>query len=157
MLRSGDCKANLAKKTIKGYHIDGDKLEQELFNLLMKPEGLDESVPGTEPFSGGSYIVFDGSASQLDGINKLRGRDVGAVYDLSYIFLFNTFFGPQTNPGARIVLDETRALALLHETIHLFNFRDEDFSDNGKDPFGLQDFIIKSCINPHYDHKDTAF
>lgn len=59
--------------------------------------------------------------------------------------------------GSRIGLDQTRALALLHEAIHLFDFNDKDFSANGKDPFGLQDFIIKSCINANYDHNDTAF
>ncbi|MFY9573602.1 MAG: hypothetical protein WAV20_19565, partial [Blastocatellia bacterium] len=157
LLNSGDCRAKLASKTIKGRHIDGARLERELINLYAKPEGLDESVPGTEPFSGRTYTVFDGSLSQLDEIRKVRGKDVGTVYDLSYIFLFNEFFGPQTKPGSRIELDQTRALALLHETIHLFDFNDKDFSNDGKDPFGLQDFIIKSCINPNYDHNDTAF
>jgi hypothetical protein len=77
--------------------------------------------------------------------------------DLSYIFLFNVFFDGQINSGARIGLDQTRALGLLHETIHLFDFGDAEFSDNGKDRWGLQDFIIKSCINRNFDHNDTAF
>jgi hypothetical protein len=73
LLNSGNCKANLASETIRGRHIDGDRVERELINLFIKPEGLDESVPGVEPFSGATYAVFDGSASELERVRAARG------------------------------------------------------------------------------------
>jgi len=141
-----------------GRFLDAGYIFTALQDAFVKPL-VDGTGRHTDPsihddIAGHEYNVFDGSGSDIPGIRQKRGRDVGAV-DLDGIFLFEEFFGPAINPGARIGLDQTRAIAFLHEVIHTLGFRDDDY---GNDPvWGLQDFIIKSCVSKNYDHNDASF
>lgn len=65
------------------------------------------------------------------------------------IFLFAGFFNARG--GARIAPDPSRAVALIHEAIHLQGFR--DFTEGSfRGSRALNTFVIHSCISPLFDH-----
>jgi hypothetical protein len=119
----GQCAANLAATAARnGRQIDTAELLSKLQGLIVKPlkdqfgKATDPSIRG-QNVVGQDYNVFDGSASEIRAIQEQRGKDVGAT-SLDGVFLFNEFFSkpgdPNVNPDAKIGLDQTRAIALLH-------------------------------------------
>jgi len=159
LLHSGDCAANLAGTAAKsGKSITLAGLDLALADTFVKPlvDGTGRATDSTihDASFDHEYNVFDGSASDYRPVIDKRGKDVGTV-NLDGIFLFKEFFGGATNASARIGLDQTRAIAFLHEVLHTLGFHDDDYGTD--EDWGLQDFIIQSCVNKDYDHRDTSF
>jgi hypothetical protein len=131
-----------------------DALYGLLLSIRVKPKSEDATAPG--PFK-----IFNGIKSDHPSIveERNRGESAGVILgDLgpnADIFLFKAFF--EARGGARIGATTSRAVALIHEAIHLQGFRDRDFTEgNFRGSAALSTFIIHSCVSPLFDHNDLA-
>lgn len=120
--------------------------------VRIKPNTADETTIG-------DYDVFNGGESTDDVIVRHRTTHdnvAGIIYisyvtNRSYIALYKLFHSGGPNRG--IGYPRSRAVALIHEAIHLLGVRDEDFGGSQN----LTTFIIKSCIDKDNTVADLSF
>lgn len=79
-----------------------------------------------------------------------RGKGAGAFIYGQNIMIRNAFFNARG--GARVDANVSRAIALIHEAVHLTGKSDADFKGSSK----LNDLITKGCYSKLYGHNDLA-
>jgi hypothetical protein len=135
-----ECQDNLKKAGI-----DVEKLINKFNDLKARPK--------SDPSSKG-YNIFDAEKSTDQNVknflNSEKGKGAGAFIWGQDIMVRKAFFN--ANPGRKIPFDASRALALIHEAIHLIGKSDADFGGSAK----LNDLVIKSCYNRTYGHNDLT-
>lgn len=107
----------------------------------------------------GPFDLINGAKSEDPNIVAWRRSSSGAggfIDPLGRgIVLLSGFFGGF--PGRRIGFDRSRAVALIHEAIHLQGIHDTDFDSNGTEGSrNLNTFIIQSCVNKRWSHNDLS-
>jgi len=104
--------------------------------------------------SSSGYNIFDAETSTDPMIQQFlqseRGKASGGFIAGQNIMLRNAFFSARGS--AKINGEVSRALALIHEVIHLTGKNDSDFGGSAK----LNDVVIRACFNENYGHKDLA-
>ena len=102
----------------------------------------------------GPFDIINGSESVNANIVAWRRSVPGAggfIDPLGRgVVLLRGFLGGR--PGAQIGFDRSRAVALIHEALHLQGFRDRDFEGSAN----LNTFIIQSCVNKRLTHDDLS-
>ncbi|MFY9557689.1 MAG: RHS repeat-associated core domain-containing protein, partial [Blastocatellia bacterium] len=150
-----DCETNLGARVFSGGRtINVNTLLRKVIDLRIKYYLDDESVWG-------QFDLINGAKSQNPNIvawkNSVPGA--GAFIDPPGrgIVLLSGFFGGTPGPPGRIGFDRSRAVALIHEAIHLQGIHDTDFDSNGiEGSRKLNTFIIQSCVNKRRTHSDLG-
>ena len=152
LLNHSDCASGLTSRQFGGRTIDLGQLMGALLTMQAKPEGQDATTHG-------QFRVFNGETSEHPSIAGhgagLGGVILGPAGPTADIFLYAGFFNARGD--ARIAPLPSRAVALIHEAIHLQGFHDGDFREGGfKGSKALNTFIIHSCISPLFNHNDLS-
>lgn len=139
IIGKSDCQKALAEAGI-----DVAEVIKKLNNLKPRAE--------TDPsFMGFNMFRADQSTEPavMKFIKSEKGKGAGAFIAGQSIMVRDKFFG-----GRSSSIDPTnsRAIALIHEAIHLTNKKDADFGGSSK----LNDVIIKGCVSRLFGHKDLA-
>ena len=100
------------------------------------------------------FNIFDAEKSANQKVQAFlqteRGKGAGAFVLGQDVFVRSSFFNARG--VARIGPTESRALALIHEAIHLTGKSDKDFGGSSK----LNELVIKSCFSKSYGYNDLA-
>jgi YD repeat-containing protein len=140
LLSSGDCQKGLAAAGITVSDVN------KIFSNL-------KARPDTDPSSQG-YNIFDAEKSTDPQVQQFlqteKGKGAGGFIYGQDIMLRKAFFNARG--GAKIGGEVSRALALIHEVVHLTGKSDAFFGGSQK----LNDVVIKACFNKLYGHKDLA-
>ncbi|HWS56393.1 MAG TPA: hypothetical protein VN228_19805, partial [Pyrinomonadaceae bacterium] len=109
--------------------------------------------PDSAPSSVG-YNIFYAETSTEPGARQFmqteRGKGAGAFVYGQDIMVRDKFFG--AHGGAKISVGASRALALIHEAIHLTGRTDASFGGSSK----LNDVVIQACFSRLYAHNDMS-
>jgi hypothetical protein len=140
ILGKPDCLAGLAKAGI-----DTDDLVTR-FNKLSARAELDSSVKDHNIF----YAEKSTDPQVKDFLKTESGKNAGGFIFGQDIMLRNAFFN--AHGSAKIDPTISRALALIHETIHLTGKSDDFFGGSSK----LNDVVIKACYSKLFSHNDLA-
>ncbi len=100
------------------------------------------------------YDVFRADKSADPQVQQFiqteKGKGAGAFIWGQDIMVRDQFFAARGGSG--ISPDVSRALALIHEAIHLTGPTDAQFGGSAK----LNDLVIKSCYSKVYGHNDLS-
>ena len=142
LLKDSNCQKALAKAGIN-------------VSDLLKAFGNLKARPATDPSSQG-YNIYYGEKSTEPKAQAFmltdRGKGAGAFIMGQSIMVRGAFFNARG--GARIDGEISRALALIHEAIHIGPTGKGDLFFKGSSK--LNDIIIHGCWNKLYGHDDLA-
>ena len=141
LLKKSDCRNGLAQAGI-----NVTDLIKAFNNLKARPDSATSSQ--------GYNILYaekstDPQVQQFLQTEKGKGAG-GFIYGQS-VMLRDPFFG--ASGAAKITPDISRAIALIHEAVHLTGLGDAFFKGSAK----LNDVIIHACWNKVYGHNDLTF
>ncbi len=140
LLRKSDCQKGLAQAGIN-------------FTDLLKRFNNLNARPDSDPSTKG-YNIFYAEKSTDPQVQQFlkteRGKGAGAFIYGQDIMVRNAFFNARG--GAAIGGETSRALALIHEAVHLTGKSDADFGGSSK----LNDVVIHACWSKLFGHKDLA-
>ncbi|MCA1593393.1 MAG: hypothetical protein LC754_12240 [Acidobacteria bacterium] len=140
LLQKSDCQKELAKAGI-----NVTDLIKRFSNLSARPDSA-SNIKG--------YNVFYAEKSTDPQVQQFlkteRGKGAGAFIYGQDVMVRDAFFNARG--GAAIGGEISRALALIHEAIHLTGKSDADFGGSSK----LNDVVIHACWSKLYGHKNLA-
>jgi len=144
LLGSSGCQKNLAKD-LANSNVSVQDVIKKFNTLSARPDSV-QSTHGYNVFY--AEMSTDPQAQQF--MQTEKGKNAGAFIFGQDVMVRDNFF--RARGGAKITPDPSRALALIHEAIHLAGLGDAYFGGSAK----LNDIVIKACWSPLYSHKDLA-
>ncbi len=139
LLQNSDCQKALAQAGIN-------------VTDLIKAFGNLKARPDSDPSTKG-YNIFYAEKSTDPQVQQFlqteSGKGAGGFIYGQDVMLRKAFFNAH---AARIGADISRALALIHEAVHLTGKSDAFFGGSAK----LNDVVIHACWSKLYGHKDLA-
>ena len=140
LLQNSDCQKGLAQAGINVTDL------LKAFNNL-------KARPDSDPSSQG-YNIFNAEKSTDPQVQQFlqteAGKGAGGFIYGQDVMLRNPFFNARG--GAKIGGEISRALALIHEAVHLTGKSDAFFGGSSK----LNDVVIHACWSKLYGHNDLA-
>jgi hypothetical protein len=140
LLQNSDCQKGLAQA---GINVTG--LIKAFGNLKARPDS-DPSIRGYNIF----YAENSTDPQVQQFLQTERGKGAGGFIYGQDVMLRKAFFNARG--GANISGEISRALALIHEAVHLTGKSDEFFRGSSK----LNDVVIHACWSKLYGHNDLA-
>lgn len=140
LLKSKDCQKALAEAGINVADVN------KIFGTLKARPASDPSTQGYNIF----YAEKSTDPQVQQFLQSPLGKGAGGFIYGSDIMLRDSFFNARG--GSKIAPDVSRALALIHEVIHLSGRDDAFFHGSSK----LNDVVIHACWNKLYGHNDLS-
>jgi YD repeat-containing protein len=145
LLQTSDCKNGLANAFAQS-NVTITDVDKAFNRLKARPDSATSSQ---------GYNIFYAEKSTDPQVQQFlqteKGKGSGGFIYGQNVMLRDTFFG--ASGAKKISPDISRAIALIHEAVHLAGLGDAFFGGSAK----LNDIIIKACWVKLYGHNDLTF